>query len=84
MKTSEYRFKEVVKGSNFMTPEVIRYGQQGDYVYELSRGSGFYGKPVYGVTVVDLRTDEHRNDLSESFASLQEATDYINDLEKQS
>ena len=83
MKTSEYRFKEVVKGCNFMTPEVIRYGQQGDYVYELSRGGGFYGSPMFGVTVVDLRTDKHRTDLSECFTSLVDSEEYIADLEKQ-
>ena len=73
-----------MKGENFMTPNVERYGQQGDFVYELSSGEGFTGGTIYGVTVVDLRTMKHRNDLSEMFHSYSEANDYINDLEKSS
>jgi len=76
------KFKQVVKNRNFMTPELERYGQQGDFVYELSSGQGMTGNTVYGVTVVDLRTKEHRHDLSNMFHSYKEANDYINDLEK--
>jgi hypothetical protein len=76
------QFEEVVKGKNFMTPDVVRFGQQGDYVYELSKGE-FLGDEIYGVTVVDLRTKSKRDDLSSSFQSYEQANDYINDLEKQ-
>ena len=61
--TNKERFQAVVKGQNFMTPDVLKFGQQGDYVYELSRGSAFNDE-MYGVTVVDLRTNQHRQDLS--------------------
>lgn len=67
-----------------MTPEIVRYGQQGDYVYELSKGTGFSGEGIYGVTVVSSRTKGTRNDLNKMFYSYKEANDYINDLEKQS
>ena len=76
------QFRAVVKGKNFITPEIMRYGQQGDYVYELSKGA-WLDAGLYGVTVVDLRTNKHRNDLSRSFTDYKQANEYINDLEKQ-
>jgi hypothetical protein len=80
--TNKQRFRLVVKGDNFVTPKIIRFGQQGDYVYELSTGRGLFNADVFGVTVVDLRTDEHRRDLSQAFFNREEAEDFINDLEK--
>lgn len=74
-------FRSIVKGKNIITPEIVRYGQQGDFVYELSRGE-FLSDEIYGVTVVDLRDKSHRDDLSKSFSNYKEANDYINDLEK--
>lgn len=82
--SNKQRFQKVVKGDNFVTPKILRYGQQGDYVYELSKGSGLFDKMVYGVTVVDLRTNEHRRDLSKAFFNREETEGYINDLEKYS
>ena len=80
--TNAQRFKQVVKGKNIMTPTIIKYGQQGDYVYELSKGRGMTDNEIYGVTVVDLRIDKHRSDLSQMFFELELAEEYINDLEK--
>ena len=38
-------------GPNFMTPEVIEWGFVGDeYVYELSKGTGFVGEEIIGVS----------------------------------
>lgn len=75
--TIREQFRAAFNGNtNFMTPTVIRYGKQGDFLYELSRGAGLFGKPLFGVTVLDL-DGTHRHDLSESFSTIEEAESYI-------
>jgi len=75
-------FTSVVKGKNFITPEVVRYQQQGDYAVELSKGD-FCNDTIYGVTVVHIPTERKVDKLCRSFYGYSEANDYINDLEKQ-
>lgn len=82
MSTHKAKFKKVLPNKNVFTPDVLRYGQQGDYVYELSTGV-IQADEYFGVTVVDLRTNDHRSDLSKLCDSYSEANNYINDLEKQ-
>ncbi len=53
------KFKEVVKGKNIMTPNIISYEEFGDYVVELSKGIGMNGEDLYGVTVVNVENKEH-------------------------
>lgn len=75
---AEATFRDCVKGSNFMTPEILRYGRAGPFVYELATGSGIGGGAIFGVTVV--RATKHRTDLGRCFSSLSQAEDYISDL----
>lgn len=65
------------KGHNFMTPDIVRRGRVGPYVYELSTGRGFGNEPIWGVTVHDTRTDTRADDLSACCFSAQEAEDKI-------
>lgn len=72
MKTlTQSTIKRYFQGENFMTPNVIEYGQI-DYnrFYELSVGEGLTGKPLYGVTVVRVcygRPVERLHDQSDCF-----------------
>ena len=60
---------------NFMTPMVMEYGATTEHVYELSRGEGILGGSLFGVTI--LTHDGERTELSKSFDTLEEATEYI-------
>ena len=76
-------FRTVVKGQNFITPTVIRYGRVNGFVYELSKGRGIFDplSLIYGVTVVKGLTN--RYDLSQGgFDSLEKAEGYIKSLEE--
>lgn len=73
-------FKNIVKGENFMTPNVLGYYKIKNGSTELSQGEGFTGNTIYGVTVV--RDNEHNHDLSQVFYSELEAREYINSLKK--
>lgn len=75
-------FNRVYNGQkNFMTPNVLRYGKRGKYIYELSDGEAFMRKGrIYGVTV--LTTDGEKSGGS-SFQSKQEAEDYIKSLNEE-
>ena len=74
--------------ANFMTPEILENGflQNGKYAYELSRGSGMFGKKyMYGVTVVTVETCKPEYDLSQGgFDDIEEAREYINQLNNRS
>ena len=76
--TSGAIFNEVVRGKNIITPDVIGFYQNGDFIMELSEGTGFSGDPVYGVTVVSETYKEHEKDLSQMFHSRKEAINYMN------
>lgn len=71
-------FTNVVKGRNFMTPQVIEYIKIKGGVVELSTGDKFLGTKPYGVTVV--KDNKHDHDLSKCFWSIEEANEYINSL----
>lgn len=76
--TPEQEFRKVIKGTNFVTPDIIRYGCVGKYVYELSTGM-LMGTRMYGVTVV---ADGKISDLSASFISIEDAEKYIKEAFK--
>jgi len=73
-------FDRVYNGEkNFMTPNVIRYGKRGKYIYELSDGDAFMRSGrIYGVTV--LTTGGEKTELGSNFQSKQEAEDYIKQM----
>ncbi len=60
-------FKSVVKGRNFMTPNVLGYYKIKNGAVELSTGKGFTDNMLYGVTVV--KDNEHNHELSQVFYS---------------
>jgi len=70
-------FKSNLKGKNFMTPDIIKYGESGAYIYELSEGR-FMNSKMYGVTVLTRRGE--RTELDNSFFDLEEAKAYIETL----
>jgi len=74
-------FKIAYNGNpNIMTPDVIKYGSRGNFVYELSVGEGFDRDNVYGVTVLDRINGEKRHDLSKCFGTEDKAYTYIQKL----
>jgi hypothetical protein len=66
--------------ANFMTPDVIKYGMAGNYVYEISTGKGFMNDSIYGVTVLERDTGNKRHDLSKCFGTEEKAYNYISEL----
>ena len=66
--------------SNLMTPEVVQLGKQGKFYYELSRGTGFSGNNIFGVTVLNVEGEERRPDLNKLFSNLSMAEQYIKSL----
>lgn len=82
IKTNGEEFKKVVKGENFMTPDVEEYYITGDYTVELSSGAGMDGEKIYGVTVVDTEENQHVHNLSRCLPSKKEALAYIEKLGK--
>jgi len=77
-KELKQQFQRVVKGQNFMTPDVVKYVKIENGVVELSEGTGFRHEPIYGVTVV--RDGENQHELSKCCNSMEEAMTYIETL----
>lgn len=80
VETSGLTFRKVVKGENFMTPQVLKYITVRDYEVELSQGNGIGGTPIFGVTVVNRVTMEQDHEQSQCFESKKQALAYINEL----
>lgn len=82
--TPKETFKKVFgKSTNFMTPNVIRYGRiSNNLVYELSWGNVLNGD-MYGVTVIKNDSyDDYYTDYSKALHSRTEAEEYIEELKK--
>ena len=45
-------FRQLIKGANFMTPDVIDIRRTGQFVVEVSEGD-FMGKNLFGITVIE-------------------------------
>lgn len=70
-------FRRAYNGQpNFMTPNPVTYGKRGRLCYEISRGTGIDGRPLYGVTVIELDMNR-RHDLSQCFDSFHKADEYV-------
>lgn len=70
-------FREKFNGrKNVLTPDVIRYGKRGPYIYELSSGERMDGGRMYGVTVIELGVGL-RHDLCRSFRQREIAEAFI-------
>ncbi len=74
---SKQLFDTHVKGKNIMTPDIIRYGVAGKYAYELSEGTDFKHRPIFGVTVLRRKDGAHRTELGRCCHSIEEAEEYI-------
>lgn len=78
-------FERVYNGrTNWFTPSYYRFGQAGQYLYELSTGKFMRGYTMFGVTV--LTTDGTKTELSQCFTdddrskALAAAEEYIKKL----
>ena len=63
---------------NFITPNLVRYGTAGSYLYELASGEGIMGGTTYGVTVL-TKTGSKTNASKGGFSEYA-AEKYIKDL----
>ena len=68
-------------GANFVTPDILRYHDAGDWGMELSTGN-ILGNQVWGVSVINLETEKIVSDASKMFYSLEEAEAYISKIKK--
>ena len=67
---------------NIMTPNITKYGQKGQYLYEISFGAGIeYGTRIWGVTVITKAGE--RTDLGKCFATEDEAEGYARHLSQE-
>lgn len=79
-------FCSVVKGENFITPNVEDFIRVGKYLCELSSGYHIMGTTPVGVTVVNTETMEQEFDMSQAFfekdheTAMQKAKEYIETL----
>ena len=72
------QFRQVVKGNNFMTPEIYGYVRIKDGIAEISTGPKFLGTEMWGITVV--QNGIKNNDLSNCVNSFVEVTQYLTTL----
>lgn len=68
-------------GVNPITPDVLRHHDAGDWGIELSTGN-ILGDQVWGVSVINLETEEMVTSASKMFYSLEEAEAYISKIKK--
>ena len=75
------KLSQYFKGRNFVTPQIIGYGEKGKLAYELSRGKGIFDhNPLFGLTVVDKETRETLQDKSSVFHSADELNKAVESL----
>ncbi len=51
------------KGQNFMTPDLIRFEEHGDNVFEISKGVGLSNNKIFGLTIHNKTTRETPEDM---------------------
>lgn len=65
---------------NFMTPNLVRFEKIGEWIVELSRGTGFEDEPLFGVTVLKkLPTRGYVSMGGEVFTTREMADLYLRD-----
>lgn len=69
-------FRRTIKGRNFMTPSLVRYGKRGRMIFEVSKGKGIWSPMLYGLTIIELPNIK-RHDLSTCFNDMAELEAYI-------
>lgn len=75
-------FRKIVKGENFITPEIIGFRTLGSsLIVEISKGK-FLGDTVYGATIVNTDTKEQCYDIGfcsiMAFSELEQRLDTLN------
>ncbi len=73
-------FKSLKLAPNFMTPEPLEYGfisPKSVWVWEISKGTGFNGQPIYGVTTYNYRTKVNSRTMSKMFDTLKAARLFV-------
>lgn len=79
-------FRNVVKGVNFITPEIIDYYKKGKYIIELStnRNNSLIGK-IYGITVIKQIGNTYIKDDNKSVArfNMEDVEKYLKELENE-
>jgi len=81
--TPQQIFHKVYDGAaNFITPNIVKYGTAGRFVYEVSRGEGFHTSTIYGFTVVDKVTMEPAIYLCKKCDSEAEIDECITNLKR--
>lgn len=81
MEISSIFWKHYNGHRNFMTPNIIEYGRNGNLVWELSHGEGYRQTPIYGVSVLKHENNRtEKTDLSQMFDSSTKAYQYIKKL----
>ena len=76
-------FRKHISNSNFMTPDIIAYHTNLDYICEISAGYDMLRnvtRILYGCTVFNKKTLTHEGKKSNCFYSLQSTIDYIRTL----
>ena len=68
-------------GANFVTPDILRYHDAGNWGIELSTGN-ILGDRVWGVSVINLETKKGVSDASKMLHSLEEAEAHISKIKK--
>jgi hypothetical protein len=77
-KTIERMFDKKCNGqTNWVTPNVINFGESGKYIWELSSGEGMSGNIIYGVTFLTKNGDDADDISMGGFQSLEEAQGHI-------
>lgn len=75
-------FTKRFKGkANWMSTEILRYGCQGDWLYELSTGTLASFK-LWGVTILSKTGERPEPELSKACGSEAEAEEYIRSLDQ--
>lgn len=81
--TAKELFYTKIRGKNIMTPKLIEFDWivSQKVVYELSEGTDFKHKPIFGLTIVGEDID--RSDYSTLCFSLEEAREKIEEVKEE-
>ena len=72
-------FSAIVKGRNFVTPNILGYVEIENGVAKISEGRGILSKdPIYGVTIV--KNGKHDYELSKPFHDWKKLKQYVQSI----
>lgn len=71
-------FRDILKGKNFITPQILGYVNLKNGIAEISTGSKFLDLDMFGVIVVNYGVKTNQD--SKCFNSMEEVIKYIGDL----